>query len=159
MRQSRSLKAWGLGIFLTALIFTAGYSRGQSPSIPAGGAAVEAPAAIAPSTEQQTSIPAGGVAVENAAVGNPAPEQQTDAPGKTSGASLSRNGRPTNLSELTAFVRDSMKEHPVLTNLCLFGALIVIILINLAIRQIFLYGLKLLFNKIPANCGEYKKQL
>ncbi len=62
-------------------------------------------------------------------------------------------------SELTVFIKDSMLVHPVLTNLCLAGGLLCIILVNLAIRQIFLYGLQLVFRKLPTQNGEYKKQL
>ncbi|MBR5334588.1 MAG: mechanosensitive ion channel, partial [Alistipes sp.] len=69
------------------------------------------------------------------------------------------NNRPSNIPELTAYVRKSLKEHPILTNLWLLGGLIVIILINLAIRQIFLFGLKAVFNKIPMGNPEYKKQV
>ncbi len=63
------------------------------------------------------------------------------------------------LSELTAFIKESMVVHPVLTNLCLAGALLGIILVNLAIRQVFLYGLQLIFRKLPTQNGEYKKQI
>ena len=63
------------------------------------------------------------------------------------------------LSELTAFIKDSMAVHPVLTNLCLAGVLLAIILVNLAIRQVFLYGLQLIFRKHSTQNGEYKKQL
>lgn len=73
-------------------------------------------------------------------------------------ASPGAERKPVGLSDLTAFIRDSMKEHPVLTNLCLAGALLGLILINLAIRQIFLYGLKLMFKKLPTD-GEYKDQM
>ena len=143
MRQSRNLKIWGLGIFLTVLMFTSVFSQEPSSSAPAGGAAIETKTAAA---DKQ----------------NPAPAEQPSAAvssGDAAGASLKEKGRPANISELSAFVRDSMKEHPVLTNLCLAGALLCIILINLAIRQIFLYGLKTAFQRIPMQNAEYKKQM
>jgi miniconductance mechanosensitive channel len=137
MRQTRKLKIWGLGIFLTVLMFTTVFSQEQSVS--AAGA--------------------GSAAIETAAADNPAAKQQPAAPGNASDASLGQKKRPANLSELTAFVRDSMKKHPVTTNLCLAGALLAIILINLAIRQVFLYGLRTVFQRIPMQNAEYKKQL
>jgi len=146
MRQSRSLKAWGLGIFLTVLMFTSVFSQEPSSAARAGGAAVETATADA----QKSAVPAGGAAVDSAVAA--APVNATD-------ASLQQNGRPSNFSELTEYARESMKEHPVLTNLCLLGALVVIILINLAVRQIFLNGLKAVFQKIPMQNPEYKKQV
>ncbi len=129
---------WGLGFFLLVLLFTTVFSQEQSSPLQTNGAAVvETQAADNPSAEQ-------GAA---AAV----PQNKTDA-----NSSPKRN--PSNIPELTAFVRQSLKEHPVTTNLWLAGALLGIILINLAIRQVFLYGLKLLFKKLPTDNDEYKKQ-
>ena len=136
MRQSRKVKAWGLGFILMALLFTNVFSQEQVPV-------------------SRTGV----VAVEEGTVEKPSPEQPSAAsPGIEADAS-SRTGKKTaGFSELTAFIRESMKEHPVLTNLCLAGGLLGLILINLAIRQIFLYGLKLVFRKLPTN-GEYKDQM
>ena len=156
MRQSRKMKLWGLGMFLTVLMFlmfTTVFSQEQSS--PAGNAAVE------PAADRQVSVQR-GAAVESGAVNGPATDQRaavSPAANSTTGSADSgAGGRPANFSELTAFVRKSLKEHPIITNLWLLGGLIVIILVNLAIRQIFLYGLKLVFNKLPTNTGEYKKQ-
>ena len=137
MRQSRKMKLCGLGIFLTVFLFTTVFSQEQSAAAGAGGAAV----ATAVGTTEQ-------------------PSAATPDAGDASGASLSRaNNRPSNIPELTAYVRKSLKEHPILTNLWLLGGLIVIVLINLAIRQLFLLGLKTVFNKIPMGNPEYKKQM
>ena len=157
MRQSRNLKVWGLWIFLTVLFFTAAFSQAQSSGTGAGGAALETAAADV----QKSAVPAGNAAVDSAAAAAPAPADQpaSAVPGNASGATPGRNNRPSNVSELTAFVRESLREHPVATNLWLAGALLGIILINLAIRQIFLYGLKAVFQKIPMQNPEYKKQL
>jgi len=136
MRQSRNLKVWGLGFFLTVLLFTGvfSFSQEQSPSPQTDTVTVDAQAIGTPSGKQESAaVPAGN-------------------------ANLSPRKKPANVSELTAFVRESLREHPVATNLWLAGALLGIILINLAIRQIFLYGLRILFNKIPTHTGEYKKQ-
>jgi len=138
MRQSRKMKILGLGIILTALLFTNVFSQEQAPD---------------PVSRTDA------VAVEAQAVGNPPSEQSSAvSTGIEADAKTSAKRKPANISELTAFVRQSLKEHPILTNLCLAGALLAIILINLAIRQIFLYGLKLVFKKIPTRTGEYKKQ-
>ncbi len=136
MRYMRNLKVWGLGISLMVLLFTTVFSQEQS-AVPRTAAAIEAQSADNPSGKQESVVSS---------------RREAD-------ASLSQAKRPANISELTAFVRKSMKEDPILTNLCLAGALLGIILINLAIRQIFLYGLKLLFTKIPTNNAEYRKQL
>ena len=140
MRQSRKMKVWGLGIFifLSVLMFTTVFSQEQSPAGTGSGvAAVETP--VGASEQPSAASPAADTA---------------------SGASLGQaNNRPTNIPELTAYVRKSLKEHPILTNLWLLGGLIVIILVNLAIRQIFLFGLKTVFNKIPLGNPEYKKQI
>ena len=158
MRQSRNLKVWGLGIFLTVLMFTAVFSQDQSAAS-AGSAAIEN-AAVG---SRNSSVQGADAAIETAAVGDLAPEQQPSAAspgaGNASDSNLGRNNRPANISELTEYVRESMKKHPVLTNLCLLGGLIVIVLLNLAIRQIFLYGLKTVFQRIPLGNAEYKKQL
>ena len=142
MRQSRKMKIWGLGLFLTFLLFTTVFSQERSDAAGAGVVAVET-AVDAPSTipsEQLSAASPGG--------------------DKASGAALGQtNNRPTNIPELTAYIRKSLKEHPVLTNLWLLGGLIVIVLINLAIRQIFLFGLKTVFKKIPLGNPEYKKQI
>jgi miniconductance mechanosensitive channel len=140
MRQPKKLKAWGLGIAiaLTVLLFTNVFSQEQ-PSVP------------------RTD---GAVAVEMQTAGNPSAEQGSSASSRAgSDASLSPEKKQSSLSEFTAYVRESMQKHPVLTNLCLVGALLAIILVNLAIRQVFLYGLQLVFKKIPSQNGEYRKQL
>jgi len=155
MRQSRKMKIWGLGLFLTVLMFTTVFSQEQSS--PAGGAAAELAAGV-----PQSSVQSGDAVVETAAAGDPAREQHaavSPGAGNAPDSGLGSGGKTANFSELTAFVRKSLKEHPVLTNLCLLGGLIVIILINLAIRQIFLYGLKTVFQRIPMRNGEYKKQM
>ena len=138
MRHLRKLKAWGLGIILIALLFTNVFSQEQPPV-----------------SRTDTA------AVETQAVGNPSPERPSAASSTSmkSDAGTSAKKRPASLSELTVFVRESMKERPILTNLCLAGALLAIILINLAIRQIFLYGLQLVFKRHPAHNDEYKKLL
>ena len=137
MRQSRKLIVWGLGIFLTVLLFTTVFSQEQSPAAGTGNAAVE-----------------------TAAIGDPAPAQQSAAvQGNAEGANLSQQKRPANISELTTFVRKSLKEHPVQTNLWLAGALLAVIVLNLAIRQVFLFGLRRVFQRLPNQNGEYKKQL
>ena len=154
MRQSRKLIVWGFGIFLTFLMFTTVFSQEQSPAAGTGNPAIET-AARNPAPEQQPVAAPG-----NAATGDPAPEQQSAvAPGNAASANLSRQKKPTSIPELTAFVRKSLKEHPVQTNLCLAGALLAIIMINLAIRQIFLFGLRRVFQRMPNQNGEYKKQL
>lgn len=136
MRQSRILKVWGLGFFLTVLLFTTVFSQEQSAAAGAGGAAVET-AVGAQEQPSATSLSAN----------------------TATGTSVRQSNRPSNIPELTAYVRKSLKEHPILTNLWLLGGLIVIVLINLAIRQLFLLGLKTVFNKIPMGNPEYKKQM
>jgi len=137
MRQSRKMKIWGLGLFLALLLFTTVFSQEQSDAAGASGVTVET------------------------AVGDPAAEQPASpGAGNASGASLGQtNNRTSNIPELTAYIRKSLKEHPILTNLWLLGGLVVIVLINLAIRQIFLFGLKTVFKKIPLGNPEYKKQI
>ena len=101
MRQSRKMMLWGLGLFLTLLLFTTVFSQEQSDAAGADGVAVET------------------------AVGDPAAEQPAS-PGadKASGATLGQTkNRPSNIPELTAFIRKSLKEHPILTNLWLLGIL------------------------------------
>lgn len=121
MRYLRNPKVWGLGFFLMVLLFTTVFSQEQPPPPRTGVADVETKSAGNPSTAQ------------------PSPAS----PGIEAEASLGPKRKPANVSELSFYVRKSLKEHPVTTNLCLAGALLGIILINLAIRQIFLYGLKL----------------
>ena len=140
MRQSRKLKVWGLGIVLTALLFTSVFSQEQPPVSRTDTVAVETQAVEKPSPKQPSAA---------------APVTETDASRSATGAKK----RPATLSELTVFIKESMVEHPILTNLCLAGALLAIILINLAIRQVFLYGLQLIFRKLPTQNGEYKKQM
>ncbi len=140
MRQSRKLKVWGLGIVLTALLFTSVFSQEQPPVSRTDTVAIETQAVEKPSPKQPSAA---------------APVTKTDASRSATGAKK----RPANISELTVFVRESLREHPVTTNLWLAGALLAIILINLAIRQVFLYGLKLAFNKLPLHNAEYKKQM
>ena len=151
-------------MFLTVLMFTTVFSQEQTSAARAGNAAIEADAPTAagnPAPDRKSvAVQAGNASVASAAAGNPAPDRKSAAaPVDAAGASPQQNEKPTNYSELTAYVRESMKEHPVLTNLCLLGALIVIVLITLAIRQIFLYGLKAVFQKIPMQNPEYKKQM
>ena len=137
MRQSRKLKAWGLGIALIALLVTNVFSQEQSS---------------VPRTDR--------AAVETQTADNPSMEPKSpDSSHVEEDTSLSPKRKPANLSELTVYVRESMKVHPILTNLCLVGALLIIILINLAIRQIFLYGLRIVFQKFSSQNAEYKKQL
>ena len=153
MRQSRKMKIWGLGLFLTLLLFTTVFSQEQSDASGADGVAVETTAGD-PTAEQPSA------AIPRVAVGDPADEQPASpGAGNASGAILGQSNRPTNIPELTAYIRKSLKEHPILTNLWLLGGLIVIVLINLAIRQIFLLGLKTVFKKIPLGNPEYKKQI
>ena len=137
MRYLRNLKVWGLGIFLMVLLFTTVFSQERSTITRTGGAAAETPVAADPSGKQESAI-----------------SSRSEA-----GANSGPAERPSSLSELTARIRKSMKEHPVLTNLYLAGALLGIILVNLAIRQVFLYGLQLMFKKIPTNNNEYRKQV
>ena len=154
MRQTRKMMIWGLGLFLTVLMFTTVFSQEQSPA-GTDSAAVEPAASDPAATQPSAAIPRATADVSAAGQPSAAP-----AAGDASGASLGRtNNRPSNIPELTAYVRKSLKEHPILTNLWLLGGLIVIILINLAIRQIFLFGLKAVFNKIPMGNPEYKKQV
>lgn len=136
MRYLRNPKVWGLGIFLMVPLFSTVFSQEQPPPPRTGVADVETKSAGNPSTAQ------------------PSPAS----PGIEAEAGLGPKRKPANVSELTFYVRKSLKEHPVTTNLCLAGTLLGIILINLAIRQIFLYGLKLVFRKLPTYDGEYKKQ-
>jgi len=159
MRQPRSLKALGLGFFFFVLLFTTVFSQERSSALRTGTAAVETPAADNPSRAQESALRTGVAAVETSAADNPSRAQKSaTVSGDNASAGSNPKKKPANLSELAVFVRDSMIEHPVLTNLCLAGALLGIILINLAIRQIFLYGLKLVFKKLPTYNGEYKKQ-
>ena len=90
------MKVWGLGIFLTVLMFTTVFSQEQSAA-PRTITAIESQTADKPSPEQKTD--------------KPSREQKTAAsPRNEAGASLSTSKRPANLSELTIFVRDSMME-------------------------------------------------
>ena len=84
MRQSRKMKIWGLGLFLTLLLFTTVFSQEQSDEAGASGVAVET------------------------AVGDPStiPSEQpsTATPGASnaSSATLGQSNRPTSIPELTA---------------------------------------------------------
>ncbi len=62
--------------------------------------------------------------------------------------------------ELTAFLKNSMMVHPFLSNVCILGvAILGGLLVNLLTRHIVLYGMKIVFQKLPINIPEGKKTL
>ena len=62
--------------------------------------------------------------------------------------------------ELSAFIKDSMTVHPVLVNVCILGvAILGGLLVNLITRHIVLYGMKLVFQKLPIDIPEGKNLL
>ena len=62
--------------------------------------------------------------------------------------------------ELTAFLKDSMTIHPVLVNLSILAvAILGGLLVNLITRHIVLYGMKIMFQKLPINIPEGKTLL
>ena len=135
MRHLRNFKAWGLVFFLTVLLFTTAFSGD--------------PAGPAQKGSEPGMQAAGAKQQEQAAVSSRGESEAT--PGRKEKKGL--------LSEWTVFVRKSMDEHPILTNLCILGGLICIILLNLVIRRIFLYVLRIGFQRLPIHSDEGKKML
>ena len=57
--------------------------------------------------------------------------------------------------EFTAFIKDAMAVHPVTVNICiLVVAILGGVLVNLLTRHCFLYGMKILFQKLPIDIPE-----
>ena len=57
--------------------------------------------------------------------------------------------------EFTAFIKDAMAAHPVTVNICiLVVAILGGVLVNLLTRHCFLYGMKILFQKLPIDIPE-----
>ena len=57
--------------------------------------------------------------------------------------------------ELTAFLKDSMTLHPILVNVCILAvAVLGGLLVNLLMRHCFLYGMKIMFQKLPIDIPE-----
>ena len=62
--------------------------------------------------------------------------------------------------ELTAFLKDSMTIHPILVNLSILAvAILGGLLVNLITRHAVLYGMKIVFQKLPINIPEGKTLL
>ena len=60
-------------------------------------------------------------------------------------------------SELSAFIKESMAVHPVLVNVCILTvAILGGLLVNLITRHVVLYGMKIMFQKLPVNIPEGK---
>ena len=63
-------------------------------------------------------------------------------------------------SELTAFIKDSMSIHPILVNVCILAvAILGGLLVNLITRHAVLYGMKVIFQKLPIDIPEGKNLL
>ena len=63
-------------------------------------------------------------------------------------------------SEFTAFIKDAMAVHPVAVNICiLVVAILGGFLVNLFTRHCFLYGMKIVFQKLPIDVPEGKNLL
>ena len=59
--------------------------------------------------------------------------------------------------ELTTFLKDSMTIHPILVNLGILAvAILGGLLVNLITRHVVLYGMKIVFQKLPINIPEGK---
>ena len=62
--------------------------------------------------------------------------------------------------ELTAFIKETMSIHPILVNLCILGvAILGGLLVNLITRHVVLYGMKVIFQKLPIDIPEGKHLL
>ena len=62
--------------------------------------------------------------------------------------------------ELTAFIKDSMSIHPILVNVCILAvAILGGLLVNLITRHAVLYGMKVIFQKLPIDIPEGKNLL
>ena len=82
------MKIWGLGLFLTLLLFTTVFSQEQSDSAGASGVDIET------AVDDPSAIPA-----EQLSAASPGADN-------ASGATLGQtNNRPSNIPELTAYIR------------------------------------------------------
>ena len=62
--------------------------------------------------------------------------------------------------ELTAFIKETMSIHPILVNVCIQGvAILGGLLVNLLTRHVVLYGMKVIFQKLPIDIPEGKSLL
>ena len=62
--------------------------------------------------------------------------------------------------ELTAFIKETMSIHPILVNLCILAvAILGGLLVNLITRHAVLYGMKVIFQKLPIDIPEGKNLL
>ena len=62
--------------------------------------------------------------------------------------------------ELTAFIKETMSIHPILVNVCILGvAILGGLLVNLLTRHVVLYGMKVIFQKLPIDIPEGKSLL
>ena len=62
--------------------------------------------------------------------------------------------------ELTAFIKETMSIHPILVNLCILTvAILGGLLVNLITRHVVLYGMKVVFQKLPIDIPEGKSLL
>ena len=63
-------------------------------------------------------------------------------------------------SELSAFIREAMAQHPIPVNLCILAvAVLGGLLVNLLTRHCFLYGMRIVFQKLPIHEVEGKDLL
>jgi len=145
MRHLRNLKASGLIVSLTVLLFTTVFSQERSVSENRSDPGTQ-------SVERRERREA--VREESPDRRNPA-SSRDDRADANSGAKES----PVRNSELAVFVRKSMVEHPILTNLCILGVLIGAVLLNLIMRRIFQFVLKKGFQRFPIYDDEGKKLL
>jgi miniconductance mechanosensitive channel len=61
---------------------------------------------------------------------------------------------------LSAFLKDSMALHPILVNVCILAiAVLGGFLVNLLTRHVVLYGMRIVFQKLPINIPEGKNLL
>ena len=63
-------------------------------------------------------------------------------------------------SELSAFIREAMAQHPIPVNLCILAvAVLGGLLVNLLTRHCFLYGMRIAFQKLPIHDVEGRNLL
>lgn len=63
-------------------------------------------------------------------------------------------------SELSAFIREAMAQHPIPVNLCILAvAVLGGLLVNLLTRHCFMYGMRIVFQKLPIHEVEGKDLL
>ena len=143
MRYLRNLKACGLIATLTVLMFTTVFPQQLSASVNGLNSGV----VFAQRGERRRE--AGREGFQDPRFG------AISRDGMNAGSDAEE--KPVKNSELAVFVRKSMNEHPILTNLCILGVLIGVILANLLIRRIFLFILRKGFQRLPVQCEEGKK--